>query len=907
MRVLILWIGFLLGSVLAAAPVTGEEALQAARTFLAERDSGSTAARLSATSTAWALAPLVDAERATVGYVASDGGAYLVMRADTDCPPVKFFATEGNYEALPPAFREILELELAAELEAVRSTPRTAATRAFGSEWARLLGAASLSSTTATTSSEDAGQRLLTTAVWNQGVPYNQLCPPAAGGPGGRAWAGCTATATAIILRYHRWPDRIAKDYAYETYRIADAGLEPYAWADMPATDLAVASGAAQQRAVARLLYHCAVLGDSEFGAAGTAAWIGSSRWKTYFKYTCSNLRFAEDHSLTDWMAMVRTDIDAGRPIFWAMWSASGGHAVVCDGYDGDHLVHLNLGWSGAANGWYDLRGAVVAGGYSFRATSHQAIFEIKPIGAIASAPTVIGQPKSQAVAPGDPVTFSVEADGYPEPTYQWYRAGVALPGATGAAWSIPAAQASDAGEYRVVVANASGSVSSALATLTLAAAPRFVVEPADAAVEIGRPVEFSVEAVGAPAPTYQWYLNGTPVAGATGAAFGTFTVEGYHDGWTFQCVATNGHGSVASRAATLKVAPRPSPVIADQPTSYWAPEGQPARLEIAVEGATEIHWFRNGRAVGSSGDTLALPALSAADAGLYDCLARGPGGDTLAAPIVVAPVPAAGLRTCGSVTTRPEWQDLRLANGAIYDQFLLAGNAGTFTADPGQIARMSFLDLNGSIVQVEMSGAGAITVVLDPDTAVGPTAPALYNQTGVAYMQGHATILLVGADRTTHFTIYSVGTLTNPGVTKPDAPYAGWATIAAAGVASVDGALGGIHQGNVAYRAAVGHTGLYAPEVETVGGTVVIHDIAASANAQAHLRFARGGAVAVKIAGGSLAQPNGDRVTVCGLAQVTMGAGQDSCGRLAPAQSLASALLDADDGTLPAIALAGW
>ena len=193
------------------------------------------------------------------------------------------------------------------------------------------------------------------------------------------------------------------------------------------------------------------------------------------------------------------------------------------------------------------------------------------------------------------------------------------------------------------------------------------------------------------------------------------------------------------------------------------------------------------------------------------------------------------------------------------------------------------------------MSGSGAITVSLD--NATGPIAPALYNQTGIEYMKGKATIILAGADETTHFTIYSVGTFTNPGVTRSDVPYAGWADVAVAGIVSTNGGLGGIHQGNVKYNSSTGFTGIYAPTVTTAASLLVVHDIAASGSAQPYLYFGAGGTVNVKIAGGALAQPNGDSITSSGLARVTMGAGQDSCGRGAAAQVIIGTFVN-DAGT---------
>ncbi len=349
--------------------------------------------------------------------------------------------------------------------------------------------------------------------------------------------------------------------------------------------------------------------------------------------------------------------------------------------------------------------------------------------------------------------------------------------------------------------------------------------------------------------------------------------------------------------AIAVVASPAAAQPIAVHPMSVASAVGSAMSLAVsAVDSVLPTYqWFRGGRIIpGATSATLPFAVVAPADAALYDVLVTGNASE-LSRPAVLGLTLPAGTKTASAVATLMEWQDIHHPNGAIYDQYLLSGPAGTFTADPGQIARCSYLDSNDSIVQVEMSGAGAITIVLD--NATGPMAPALYNQSGIEYMKGKATIILAGADSTTHFTIYSVGTATNPGVTRPDAAYAGWADVAAAGIVSSDGGLGGVHQGNVSYNATLGLTGIYAPTVTSVGGLVVVHNIAASADAIPYLSFGVGGLVQVKIAGGSLAQSNGESITVGGLSQVTMGDGQDSCGRAAPAHSIQTRLLE-DNGT---------
>lgn len=536
--------------------------------------------------------------------------------------------------------------------------------------------------------------------------------------------------------------------------------------------------------------------------------------------------------------------------------------------------------------------------GYTFRCVITNASGTVSTriarltVGAL-SAPVVLVEPADLEAKIGDSVDFVAAFSGLPTPTYQWYLNGSPVDGRNSARFGAFTAEAYHNGAtFYCVATNTSGSVSSRHATLRVArpAAPVFTTHPANRIARVGARVDFETVATGYPTPTYQWYLNGVLEAGHNAARFGGFTVEGYHNGFTFTCVATNSQGSVTSQTATLTVAD--PPVIGAQSETIGVSAGQPASLSITATGATSYQWAKGGVIIaGATGATLRIPTMRPVDAGLYDCIATGPGGDTLSAPVVVGLVPASGQRTAGSVVTQDGWQNISHSSGTVFDQFLLSGEAGSFTADPGQVARMSFLDENGSIVQVELSGAGAITVVLQ--RAAGPMAPTLYNQTGVLYMKGKATVILAGADESTHFTIYSVGTATNPGVTRSDADYVGWANVAAAGIVSANGKLGGIHQGNVSYSADLGPSGLYAPAVASVGGLVAVHEITASAVAQPYLRFAAGGTVNVRIAGGSLIQPSLEPVIVAGLSRVTMGAGQDSCGRAAPARAIQTLLYD--------------
>ena len=384
----------------------------------------------------------------------------------------------------------------------------------------------------------------------------------------------------------------------------------------------------------------------------------------------------------------------------------------------------------------------------------------------------------------------------------------------------------------------------------------------------------------------------------AYGQYWSSSVVDG-SDAWTlpsdgatanlyFMTLSVGGTNAESTGVASLLTATAVAPTITVQPQGVRAVAGQPASIGVTATGATGYQWYKGGATVvGATGATLTFSTIASSNAGIYDCVVSSSGGNALSAPVIVGVQPAAGQRTAGAVSTYQ--LDIHHPNGNIYDQFFLSGAAGTFTAATGKIARCSFLDENDSIVQVEMSGSGAISVVLD--NATGPAAPALYNQPTIQYMKGKATLILSGADTSTHFTIYSVGTFTNPGATYPNTPYWGWADVAVAGIISTDGKLGGIHQGNVWYKSATGYTGIYAPTVTSAASLLVLHTIEATGTAQPYLYFGTGGTASFKIAGSNLVQTNGDSITVNGISHITMGAGQDSCGTAVPGLAIVGRL----------------
>ena len=170
----------------------------------------------------------------------------------------------------------------------------------------------------------------------------------------------------------------------------------------------------------------------------------------------------------------------------------------------------------------------------------------------------------SLTVDAGQPATFSVVALTSLPPTYQWMKNGVAIAGATSDAYMIVATQPSDAGNYSVVVTNASATVTSTNTTLTVnpgsgLTAPAITTQPAALTVTVGGAASFTVAATGNPTPTYQWKKNGAVIAGATGATY-TIASTQLTDAASYTVTVTNSVNAITSSAAVLTVNPVVTP-----------------------------------------------------------------------------------------------------------------------------------------------------------------------------------------------------------------------------------------------------------------------------------------------------------------------------------------------------------
>ena len=257
-----------------------------------------------------------------------------------------------------------------------------------------------------------------------------------------------------------------------------------------------------------------------------------------------------------------------------------------------------------------------------------------------AQAPVFSYQPSSASVAVQQYVSFYAPALGGPPPTYRWYFNGNPLAGQTNTSLYISSARTIDAGQYRVVASNSSGSTTSSIATLTVYTVAPTVGTPVSTTNFAGGSTTFYAGVSGAPTPVASFYRVGNPVPVAvnTNPQYGTASLPlsnlSSNQAGGYFIVVSNVAGSATSGVFTATVvyaAPRFSSV----PTSTTIPVGSGfvTWYSAAYGGPTPaLQWRFNGVDLpGQTNGYLQFFVASTNQAGLYTVVASNSLGSTSA------------------------------------------------------------------------------------------------------------------------------------------------------------------------------------------------------------------------------------------------------------------------------------
>lgn len=299
---------------------------------------------------------------------------FVIISADDIARPCIGYNFERGFDlsGQAPSFKYFIS-EIRDQISAAISLKSTPLPEA-ASEWAELL-----TETPAITKTRSIQPLLLT--MWTQEFPYNEQCPVDAAGPGGHVLVGCIAIAMGQVMKYYNYP--VTGTGSHTNYSFNNGGYgnqtvnfaaQTYVWENMPNS----LNGSTPE--VAKLLFHCGVATDMTWGPDGSGSYSTKivTALEQYYKYSTScQYVLRSSYSASAWLTLLKQQIDNEQPMVYSGQSSNGGHAWNCDGYIGDDF-HMNWGWGGSSNGYYNLDN-LVAGGYDFN-SSHGAVINIIPI-----------------------------------------------------------------------------------------------------------------------------------------------------------------------------------------------------------------------------------------------------------------------------------------------------------------------------------------------------------------------------------------------------------------------------------------------------------------------------------------------------------------------------------------------
>ena len=205
-------------------------------------------------------------------------------------------------------------------------------------------------------------QTVMNLPPWSQDAPYNLLCPEV---DSTRCKVGCVATAMSQVMYYYRYPSSGNGIHTYtdstgcKQTLTADFGSHQYEWDYMLDSYTPGKYTDHQAQAVALLGSDAGISVDMRYGIkeSGARSILQPIALTQYFGYDRGIRQIFRDfYSRNELYSLLIAEIEAGRPILCSGYgSDGGGHAFVIDGYDGQGLFHINWGWGGYADGYYNI------------------------------------------------------------------------------------------------------------------------------------------------------------------------------------------------------------------------------------------------------------------------------------------------------------------------------------------------------------------------------------------------------------------------------------------------------------------------------------------------------------------------------------------------------------------------
>lgn len=287
----------------------------------------------------------------------------------------------------------------------------------------------------------------------------------------------------------------------------------------------------------------------------------------------------------------------------------------------------------------------------------------------VAQEPAFTAMPAPMAVVAGTGASFSVVATGLPTPTLQWQRrlpggAWENIAGATGSTHLVTTTTlGQDGTQFQVVANNASGSATSAPATLNVvdqAALPVVSAVSGPLTVVEGSAAVFAATVRGTEPLSFQWRRNGVDVLGAN-APILRLDAVGQAQAGAYTLHVGNPAGAAQSAAQQLGVVPAGAPMptapsIVTQPVSVRVNAGNTATFAVGTGGSGPqvYQWRRDGVDIpGATAAFHSIAAASAGDAAAYSVVVSNGAGSVTSTSVALT-VDAAVQLAAPAITAQP-------------------------------------------------------------------------------------------------------------------------------------------------------------------------------------------------------------------------------------------------------------
>jgi hypothetical protein len=316
------------------------------------------------------------------------------------------------------------------------------------------------------------------------------------------------------------------------------------------------------------------------------------------------------------------------------------------------------------------------------------------PMSAIQS-PTITTQPTADSsVITGGSVYLTVAAMGISPLSYQWTLGGTNLPGETNYFLSMLNLQPAQAGDYRVVVANGFGAVTSSVAQLNVLIPPSIVTQPVGTNVAAGQSFSLSVMPAGTAPFGYRWLFENSTISGATAPTLTIHNAQSVNEG-IYRAIVTNSVGGVTSAAVFVRVLPA-APLIVSNPVPVVVGASSNATFSVQAIGSQSLsyQWFFNGAPIdGATSTQCFLTGVQTNNAGSYHVVVSNSIGTATSTAATLTVLSVAPYFTVNPV-------------GAT----LVAGSSRTFTGQANGSQPISYQwQLNGT----NLPGATATSLAL--------------------------------------------------------------------------------------------------------------------------------------------------------------------------------------------------